>query len=297
MHGVKLLAARSRRHRMPLLLASLALTLSGAALLAPEPVPADAVNDCASTLTEAAHNSETPTLDFPPLRVVSWNLLKLSRDGSAELLRNLADHSDLLLLQESLEDAPATVQDWRLFAAGFRREGLHSGVEIRAPAPAELSCRLTFIEPWLRTPKGVAVARFRLADGERLLVVNLHAINFTLGSDDYREQFQAIGDLLSRHRGPAIVGGDLNNWNAWRDRVLDDFITEEGLARVEISPDWRSRHLGRPVDALLVRGLRVVAAAALPTDRSDHNPVAAILDWPQPAAPVAAAGSSPTTAR
>lgn len=266
-----------------------------ALLLVANPAPATTAvavtttDDCAARL--AAPLSPTAHELTLPLRIAVWNSKKFERRGASTMLRQLGAFSDLLLLQESLDDAPVTRQAWRLFAPGYRRDGLRSGVELRANVSADLRCALQFTEPWLRSPKAVAVARFALRGGAPLLVVNLHAINFTVGSRAYREQFAAVGDLLKAHRGPAVIGGDFNHWNAWRTRVLNDFARRHGLSPLDISPDWRSRHLGQPVDGVLLRGLRGIGGAALPTRSSDHNPLIGSL-LPLPPDPPAAAGDS-----
>jgi endonuclease/exonuclease/phosphatase family metal-dependent hydrolase len=171
--------------------------------------------------------------------VSSWNSKKFSRDGATQTLVSLAADSALLLLQESLRDgAAASAHGSRLFAAGFGRRAWQSGVEIRSTVAPIARCALTFREPWLRTPKAVAVATYALPDGDTLLVVNLHAINFTMtfGRGSYRAQFTALGRLLDAHRGPAIVGGDFNDWNPWRGGTLQRFAGRHGLQVVAIRP-------------------------------------------------------------
>jgi len=143
----------------------------------------------------------------------------------------------------------------------------------------------------------VAVARFALQDRLPLLVINLHAINFTVGSDQYRRQLDALGSLLDVHRGPVLLAGDFNRWNGARVRVLRRFMARHHLSELPISPDWRSRHFGHSVDAILLRGLRGIASAALPTRSSDHNPlIATLLPAPAPAVDSDAAGSAPEPA-
>lgn len=272
-----------RAHLLPLL-----MLLLLAAAPASGTASAERLADCRQRLSTAP-DTPVPVLSLP-LRVGIWNVKKFQRPGSGQMLERLARRSELLLLQESLADADAG-EHWRLFAPGFSRGPLRSGVEIRAPVAADLQCRLRFREPWLRTPKAAAVARFNLRGMPPLLVINLHAVNFTLGSGDYRRQLKALGTLLTAHRGPALIGGDFNHWNAWRQRALQAFVTAHGLEPLALSPDWRSRHLGRAVDALLLRGLRAVAGSALPTRSSDHHPIIATLLPPQRRAPAAAADS------
>ena len=118
---------------------------------------------------------------------------------------------------------------------------------------------------------------YRLSSEDHLLLVNLHAINFTFGTRAYARQFAAVGALLESHDGPAVVAGDFNNWSGPRQRVIEDFAREFGLELTRFEPDWRSRHLGSFVDGTLRRGLRTLDATALPTTRSDHHPLILLL--------------------
>lgn len=220
------------------------------------------------------HAHHIPT----PLRVLSWNTRKYSHEDAAGYLLTLSSKLDILLLQESIDEYPASTPrlSQRAFSPGYKSRESLSGVETRSRAAFDVRCRLRFLEPWLRTPKAVSVTRIPFRR-QSLLIVNLHAINFTLGSRAYRQQLDALGQLLSVHQGPVLFGGDLNNWNPWRQKALEQFAQEHALRTVHFSPDWRSRHLGSPVDSLLLRGLRALDATAIPTHLSDHNPVYASL--------------------
>lgn len=212
------------------------------------------------------------------LRVTSWNTKKLSLPGAEELLAELALGSDLLLLQEAIHNdlTAADALPRQVFAEGYVDGDQISGVEIRSVAPPNLSCSLSFTEPWLRTPKAIAVARIAFDQGQ-LLVVNIHAINFTLGSGALSAQLEAIGDLLRGHKGPALVAGDFNDWNPWRELVLAQFAKRQNLVEVTFSPDWRSQHFGRTVDGFLLRDLVWSNATAIPTTSSDHHPIGVTL--------------------
>ena len=46
-------------------------------------------------------------------------------------------------------------------------------------------CAYTHEEPWLQLPKSALWSRYQLSNGEQLAVVNIHAVNFTLGTEEY----------------------------------------------------------------------------------------------------------------
>jgi len=255
---------------------------------------ATSIGDCASQLATPA--PATAQALPSPLRITTWNSMKFSRDGSPLVLTALAGESDLLLLQESLRDtAPVTEHPHRLFADGYQSGATQTGVETRSAVAADVSCSLRFMEPWLRTPKAMSVARFPIEGSASLLVINLHAVNFTLGITEYTAQFAAVGELLDRHTGPTIVAGDFNNWSEQRQEVLREFVERHALEAIEITPDLRSLHLGVPVDGIYLRGLRSATASAFPTVTSDHHPISAVLQLApdHPAANTLAQESAP----
>lgn len=233
------------------------------------------------------------------INLLSWNTMKYAREGALATLARLSTAVDIVFLQETLRDVAISTEildkTQRVFALGYHTNDFESGVEIRSALPVQDSCTLRFLEPWLRTPKAVAVARIRL-NQQSLLAINLHAINFTLGTADYAAQLGALSKLIEAHDGPVLIGGDLNNWSARRDERLRAFADKHNLTRVVFQPDWRSRHLGRPVDGFFVRGLTVTAASAIPTQTSDHHPLRITLRIPQ-AARSLSPGVSPTPPR
>lgn len=243
------------------------------------------------TLTSVEHCKAALQTDPSPgpalpdtLRLVTWNVMKLDRPQARELATTLGRDADLMLLQESpVEFSLYADVDGDHFAPGYQRRNQLTGVSLHSPLMVDTRCTLSFREPWLRTPKAVLAVRIA-GSRQNLLVVNLHGINFTLGSGAYRRQLQAIAELVRAHEGPAIVAGDFNHWNPWRRGVLEEFRASLGLDEVSFAPDWRSRHLGSPVDGAFVRGLRVISATAYPTSRSDHNPIGLTLETASPVA-------------
>ncbi len=50
---------------------------------------------------------------------------------------------------------------------------------------------------------------YPLPDTRLLMVVNVHAVNFSLGVDVYSKQLLPIGDQIAHHSGPVIMAGIL----------------------------------------------------------------------------------------
>jgi endonuclease/exonuclease/phosphatase (EEP) superfamily protein YafD len=131
------------------------------------------------------------------------------------------------------------------------------------------------MEPLLLLPKSTLISRYRLKGSvDTLLVGNIHAVNFTLGTEAFRSQLDRLASVLDEHDGPVIVAGDFNNWSQSRSDVLQEALIETGLLR-KVAFDGKSPRtvLGHTVDHVYYRGLTVVAGRVFETDTSDHDPI------------------------
>ena len=212
------------------------------------------------------------------LEVLSWNIQKASNSGWSQDLAELAGGVNLAFIQEASVQAgiPGVIENplYQAFAAGYTTSTQNTGVMTLSSSSPSLHCTFTSWEPWLGTPKATSVTEFPIAGrGERLLAINLHAVNFTLGLEDLREQFRVLADLLEQHRGPVILAGDLNTWSGQRQTLVDSFTQRYGLDAIAFSPDLRTTAFGRALDHIYIRGLQALAARVVPVSSSDHNPL------------------------
>jgi endonuclease/exonuclease/phosphatase (EEP) superfamily protein YafD len=216
-------------------------------------------------------------LDSSRIRLVSWNVKKGQLAGWQEDLDALAADQDLVLMQEAMwhpDDLPK-MHYWA-FAPGYRTGKLLSGVMTYSSSEPLTQCNLTSWEPWLRTPKATNITEFGLTGtDETVLVVNIHAINFTFGVADFRTQLEQIRPVLAMHGGPIILSGDFNTWRKKRADILESFTAEFSLKPVDFADDYRKVFFGQPLDYIYVRGLRTGASGTRRLDSSDHNPLLA----------------------
>lgn len=70
---------------------------------------------------------------------------------------------------------------------------------------------------------------YPLPDTRLLMVVNIHAVNFSLGVDVYSKQLLPIGDQIAHHSGPVIMAGDFNARSRRRMNALYRFAREMSL--------------------------------------------------------------------
>jgi endonuclease/exonuclease/phosphatase (EEP) superfamily protein YafD len=253
----------------------------------PEQVSAESQEQLAAcrTALAAATSGARAGLDATEIRLLNWNVQKKRDLGWRSDFDRLAGNSDLVLMQEAslggLADSNfANDRHWS-FAPGHGTENNITGVLTLSRSEPLARCTLTSIEPWLRTPKATSIAAFALEGrDETLLVVNLHAVNFSFGLSDYKHQFHQVGRLLQGHEGPVILAGDFNTWHKRRMQVVDSLAESLDLQPVTFDDDTRMRFFGSALDHIYVRQLQLVNAETATVYTSDHNPLVAVLSMP-----------------
>lgn len=217
-------------------------------------------------------------LDSSNIRLVNWNIQKGGNPAWATDLASLTIHNDLMVFQEAaLElDAWALVGDevHRSFAPGYRTSRSITGVMTLSSAEPLAQCNLSSVEPWLGSPKATMITEYGLTDTEQtLLVVNIHAINFTLGTVEFKQQFAQALDSVVEHDGPILLSGDFNTWHTGRSNSLEPMLDAFGFSALSYDEDHRKRAFGLALDHIYVRGLRVIDATTGAVSSSDHNPM------------------------
>jgi len=219
------------------------------------------------------------TLDPQRIDLFVWNIQKGANPASLADLERLAGGKDLVLIQEArLEQRPVDVLDraryWS-FAPGYKTAAASTGVMTLSNAVPLTHCYLTDREPWLRSPKAISVTEFGLdSRRETLAVINVHAVNFTVGVTDFARQIAKIEAVLSQHDGPVILAGDFNTWRARRLQLLRELTARLNLEELSFDVDNRVTPIGKNiVDRVFVRGMSAISASTYVVDTSDHNPM------------------------
>ena len=221
-------------------------------------------------------------LDATNIRLFNWNVHKSRGQNWYDDLESFANSADLILFQEaSLREESINELDssrhWT-FAPGYRKNGEITGVMTLSTIKPLTQCSFAHVEPLLRTPKATSVTQYALSDTElTLVVVNVHAVNFSLGLGAFSKQFEQIGDLLESHVGPVIISGDLNTWRPKRVQIIDEFAASLDLTAVTFADDHRVKFFGNTLDHIYVRGLRALDTNTEVVETSDHNPMSAVF--------------------
>jgi endonuclease/exonuclease/phosphatase (EEP) superfamily protein YafD len=223
---------------------------------------------------------QTATLP-DPFQLIAWNVQKT--DFSANALNELSDlipvsQVDLLSLQEAkaLEGQGRFFNLPYLMAPNLQRAGRHYGVVTasRSQMNAQAQCLTQSRELGVATHKTALITRHPLADGQWLIHLNIHAINF-VSHALFKQELQSIWRHLSEHTGPMILSGDFNSWNRTRVMTLNKATRQLGLKKVAYPSDHGIRRLNRqPLDHVFYRGLVVLESEVISVPHiSDHNPL------------------------
>lgn len=212
------------------------------------------------------------------LRVMVWNIFKQQRANWLSVLQGVGKDAQLVLLQEA-QTTPELVRfATSHYLAADQVPALifpqhPSGVMTLSAAHPVYCCPLREREPLLRLAKSALVTVYPIHNGQLLMVVNIHAVNFSLGIDVYSKQLDPIGEQIRNHSGPVIMAGDFNAWSRQRMLALYRFAERMGLGEVRFVDDQRRRAFGRPLDFVFYRDMNVCEASVLVTEASDHNPL------------------------
>ncbi|PLK58404.1 EEP domain-containing protein [Candidatus Palibaumannia cicadellinicola] len=212
------------------------------------------------------------------LHVMVWNIFKQQRANWLSVLQNFGKNNQLVLLQEA-QTTPELIS----FATSHYLATdqvpalifLHnsSGVMTLSAAHPVYCCPLREKEPLLRIAKSALITIYPVYQQQLLMVINIHAVNFSLGLDVYSKQLGPIGDHIINHTGPVISAGDFNAWSRQRILALYKFTKRMMLGEVSFINDQRKKFFGRPLDFIFYRDMAVTEASVLVTQASDHNPL------------------------
>lgn len=214
------------------------------------------------------------------LKMISWNMFKARRAGCMPDLAALSAGVELVCLQEAVLHGGlahpfhlASGLEWIMAENLATAQAVTTGPKTgsRVAALSSQAVRSIDREPFIGTPKTFLLTTYPFG-GERLLVLNVHAINL-VSTEKFARQVEQMVGSVANHAGPCIVAGDFNTWNTARWHLLLKAMADLGLARADAAaPQWR--HFNQVLDHVFYRGLKLLAARPLThVKSSDHVPL------------------------
>jgi endonuclease/exonuclease/phosphatase (EEP) superfamily protein YafD len=235
------------------------------------------VGDCRALLANDVHEPHD-RLQPDNIGLLTWNIKKGTGGLWQDDLRAMTIGKELVVLQEAIPGPGMDVfvdgMKYASFSQGYTTRSRTSGVVTYSSIEPLSECRFAVIEPILRSRKATGVTEFGIAGTkETLVVVNVHAVNFSLGTRRFQEQMEQIREVLAGHSGPAILSGDFNTWSRKRLEIVDELAADLAFSAVVFDEDNRKTFKGNALDHVFVRGLSVDSSESKPVDSSDHNPL------------------------
>lgn len=202
------------------------------------------------SFTPLSHNCETTDilqrsdimatqnngLNTNAITLLNWNVYKGAKENWETDFKSLSHAKDIITLQEArLDQSLHEILDslnfyWDLTTA-FLYKNSKVGVLTAARVAPINQCSIHIDEPIIQLPKTLMISLYPLlGSNHQLLVANIHSINFTFGTDKYKEQLLALQDVIQQHDGPIIVAGDFNSWSDSRMKIVTQFKLELSLS-------------------------------------------------------------------
>jgi len=218
-------------------------------------------------------------LDPESIDFLNWNIYKGNGDNWQQDLSRFAESHDLMTIQEAVLGNELTALldrhdfNWVMNTA-FHLNGSASGVMTVADAAAVHSCGFHIKEPLIRIPKATLISYYTIkGSDEKLLVANIHGINFTLGLNAYRRQLTKLYEAVKHHQGPMIVAGDFNSWSQDRLAEVKQLVRDLSLTELEYSVNNKTHIFGHAIDHVFYRKLEILSETVWQVSSSDHNPI------------------------
>jgi len=218
-------------------------------------------------------------LDPANIAFLNWNIYKGNGENWQKDLTGFAENHDVMTIQEAtLDDEFTTLLEshdhsWIMNTA-FHFNGTSAGVMNVANANAVHSCGFKVQEPLIRIPKSTLVSYYRInGSDKRLLVANIHGINFTFGVSSYQQQLESLYQAVEHHDGPMIVAGDFNSWSDDRMVEVEQLVARLSLSQITYPVNNKTHIFGNAIDHVFYRQLEIVNNQVWQVSSSDHNPI------------------------
>ena len=234
------------------------------------------------------------------ISIVSWNAEKGADPHFKSDLSRLVitDKPDFVFLQEARADLLETKRIGGYFASSWRYpwpNGKTIGLlSLSHVPPARIQPMPSkHKEFFITAPKLSLVTEYPLANGQRLLAINVHLLAFERwGTSGIGSQLDDLEAVMGEHSGPIILAGDFNAWSQKRLELVQAVAAGLNLTEVtDFTPgrstaDKGSSFLnglfgideGLALDRVYYRGFTHHSAKILSYKSSDHRAIQVTLD-------------------
>ena len=245
--------------------------------------------------TQVAEFSEQDQFLPASITVVNWNIQKGRHPQFLKDLKLLLEQEvpDIVFLQEVTADLFEPEQMGGYFAESWSYPwpgGEASGVMTlsRIPPVWIQSVPSKYREFGVIAPKVSLVTEYPLLNGENLLAINVHLMNFERWSiKKLKHQLEDLKAIMASHSGPIVMAGDFNTWNQKRLQLVKEITHDIKLKEVTDFPHGRTTgdtqsefwnevlgvEKNLPLDRIFFLNFKPTSARVLSYDTSDHKPI------------------------
>lgn len=216
--------------------------------------------------------------------ILCWNVAKLTLKSSYKTYMDTLFQKydlDILLLQEVKKNLSHELylHDYSYILSPNIQTKRHIfGVlnAFKTSCEEEISLLSKKREFRYATHKISLITHHKFSNGKKVLIVNLHAINFVKNSD-FKNELDSLSECIKSHSGAMIVAGDFNTWNTTRTEYLKKFAEHLNLKKVEFEDEANLKKVfSNSLDHIFYRELNLTYAKAIDSKKiSDHNPIIA----------------------
>lgn len=225
-------------------------------------------------------STKTNELDLP-FNLLVWNIKKGGEPNWNSDFSIFSSDKDIILIQEHMDEPNVFEEVNKLggvwdFAYTWTKNNKGTGTSTysRVQPLVSVIIRTDNGEPIVNTKKSAIATKYKLAGlDQELLVINIHAINFVLPKT-FKMEIDKILMYISNHKGPMIFGGDFNTNMDSKKQYLEYKLNEIGLKEVEYQSGFPKLIMGKQLDFVFYRGLKVITSEVKNNViSSDHDPI------------------------
>ena len=231
-------------------------------------------------------NATRTQLNSRTVSILSWNLYKGRKKEFTKVFSHLAKNRDVIMLSEAITDSPVstamtavTGYGWDFSASFLLKDNVGTGTAVGSYAQSidPHFYRTKDVEPFVKSPKAIAVARYAIPGStDTLLALSIHGINWD-GDDAILRQLEMTMPELMAHKGPIVFAGDFNFKNETRLKTSSALLAKAGLKRVT----WENPKKKKQLDDAYTRGVTVKRAKFINDyldNGSDHPAIDLLLE-------------------
>ncbi len=214
--------------------------------------------------------------------LLCWNVYKnnKNRNFSVYLQKEVEKKSlDLLLFQEAaFKNEEACKLPTFSFDAAANIEIKSKFYGVLTASRVQSSCAQAYLsegqEAFIGPHKSMLLTSYMFKDRSKVLVLNVHAINFR-ENGRYKEEVKRFFDFIASYKGAIIVAGDFNSWNQKRLEKLYENADKLKLEVVSFGENSDVKSFrGNNLDFIFYKGLELLDASVEKAGKhSDHNPL------------------------